>query len=88
MTMRLSTARLATFLLLAATAACRDGATNPEDRRLTVEIRRNTVPAEQETIQVGATVALSTFVKTSSGEAVTPQPETDWSSDAPSVATS
>jgi hypothetical protein len=87
MTMSLLKPRLTSLLLLlAAAAACRDGTTNPEDRRLTVQIRRNTVPAEEETIPVGTTLQLSTFVSSSTGEAVNPQPKASWTSDAPGVA--
>ena len=84
--MRTLKPHLSFFLLLAAVAACRDGTTNPEDKRLTLQIRRNTVPSEEETIQVGTTLQLSAFVSSSTGEAVNPQPKASWSSDAPGVA--
>ncbi|MBW3629038.1 MAG: Ig-like domain-containing protein [Gemmatimonadetes bacterium] len=89
MTMHFSTRPalcLAVLLLLGGAAACRDNGTNPDDRRVTLEIRRNAVSSEEETIAVGATLQLSTHVEKATGTAVTPQPVAKWSSDAPSVA--
>lgn len=77
---------LIVLTLCAALSACRDGPVDPVRQGMTLELRRNGVPFEEETIAPGATLRLSAMLVTSTGSDQDPS-GLSWSSTEPTVAT-
>lgn len=77
--------RYAVFGLIVGVLGCNDG-TGPQTNPLSVEIRRNSISTEEETIAVGGTLQLSTTVLDESGDNVSPQPAAQWRSTEQAIA--